>query len=166
MTSISYNEVYSRFFTKVEAFDLFDPDAENTQMARELMCNWLHSAVNYPYIRKLFKTCVVDDEADTITVEMKYEIEETTDTEFVIDVLAHGMVLGWVAPKVASISNITQFFGEGDTKYYSQANHLQELRNLRDDSENQIRRLIRDRGFFNNSYLDGTAASANLRSRT
>lgn len=163
MTSLNYAEIYSRFFTKVEAYDLFDPNMENSSMARELMCSWLHSAINYPYIRRLFSSCTMDDDGGALEFEMTYVIDEAYDTEFVTEVLANGMVLGWVSPKVDSITAITQAFTESDTKFYSQAQHLSELRAVREEAETRIRRLIRDRGYLNNQYLDGAAASARIR---
>ena len=92
-----------------------------------------------------------------ITFAMSYPINDYYDREFVLDILAYGMVYGWVQPKVTSITNISQFFGETDSKFYSQAMHISELRALRDDVEKKIRGLVRDRGFFRNDYLDGNA---------
>lgn len=41
MTSITKEEIYSRFFTKVEAYDLIDiPD----DMAAQILCNYLLTA--------------------------------------------------------------------------------------------------------------------------
>ena len=53
MTSITKEELYSRFLTKVEAYDLIDmPD----EMAAQIMCNYLLTALSYPYIRRLFSS--------------------------------------------------------------------------------------------------------------
>ena len=163
MTSIPIAEVQSRFFTKAEAFDLINANEDRGELIRDILDEWLRSALFYPYIQKLFSTFSINVEDSTIEFEMNYPINETYDRDFVLEVLSFGMVLGWITPKVTSITNITQFFGETDSKYYSQASHLSELRALRDDIENRIRRLIRDRGFFNNPYLDGTSASSTLR---
>lgn len=76
------------------------------------------------------------------------------------------MVLGWIDPKVNSLTNIAQAFGTSDEKYYSQSAHLSELRALRDDTERRLRAMIRDRGYANNDYLDGNAASANIKTRS
>ena len=160
MTSITFDEIYSRFYTKVEAFDLIDEDEE---VVSEFMCNWLQSALFYPHIRKLFSTIEVDVENATISYELNYEIDEASDKNFVTEVLSWGIVFNWVDPKINSITNIVQHFGESDDKWYSQASHLAQLRQLRADSERHIRGLVNSRGFFNNVYLDGKAASAKLR---
>lgn len=160
MASITYDEIFSSFFTKVEAYDLV---AENDEFIAELMCNWLRSSVYYPYVRKLFSSIELDDEERLITYELKRSIDDDADKQFLIDVLSYGVAYAWVQPKVNSITSIVQNFGTTDQKYFSQAMHLAELRNLRDDSENQIRRLIRDRGYMYNDYLDGNAASAKIK---
>lgn len=168
MTSVTFDEIYSRFYTKAEAFDIIGADEP---IVGEMMQEWLRSALFYPHIQKLFSQFEIVTELDDdtgeekpgITFTMAYPINESYDREFVIDVLSYGMVYGWVQPKVTSITNVTQFFGETDSKFYSQATHLSELRALRNDIEAKIRGMIRDRGFFKNDYLDGTAASASLR---
>ena len=46
-------------------------------------------------------------------------------------------------------------FGSKEEKFYSQSQHLSELRGLVNDSRKQQRRMIADRGYAWNSYLDG-----------
>lgn len=167
MASISYDEVYSRFYTKVEAYDLvIDERLNNENIISELMCNWLHSALAYPHIQKLFSSISMDDDESLIEYELTYEINDFADNEFVLELLSYGMAYGWVQPKVNSITNIVQFFGTGDEKYYSQANQLSELRSLRDECEKKIRDMTSSRGFMNNDYLDGNAAYAKKRKKT
>lgn len=163
MASIKFEDVYSRFYTKVEAYDLIDERYQ--EVYSEFMCNWLRSAIGYPHIRKVFSEISIDDETETVEYELAYKIDDALDSEFVVDLLSYGMVYGWVQPKVNSITNVTQFFGTSDEKYFSQAAHLSELRGLRDDTEKKIRALTSSRGFLNNQYLDGNAASANLRNK-
>lgn len=154
MASLNYDNVYSRFFTKVEAFDFIYEDLTEEMMA-EFMSTWLHSAVAYPYIRRLFSTVSLDDEEKIFEYELRYQIDEFSDTEFVTEVLAYGMMYCWLEPKVRSITNIVQTFTSTEQKFYSQSNHLSELRALLSDSELKIRALIRDRGYMYNTYLDG-----------
>lgn len=155
MASIKYEEVFSRFYTKVRAYDfLFGGMPED--MIEEFMSSWLHSAIAYPYIRRLFSSVEVSDDYECIEYTLSYPTDDSTDKEFVLEVLTYSMVYSWVEPKVKSITTTTQFFGTSDEKYFSQASHLSELRGLLEDSEVKIRSLIRDRGYFYNTYLDGT----------
>lgn len=162
MPLIKYDEVYSRLYTKVQAYDLID-SALSDEQREGIMCNWLHGAVHYPYYRGLFSQLSMDDEAKEITYELKYSIDEETDKEFLLDLFSYGMALEWVEPKVNNITNISQMFGSSDERWFSQATHLAEIRNLRDDFELKMRSMVRDRGYQYNDYLDGKAASATMR---
>ena len=155
MTStINYDDVFSRFYMKVEAFDfLYEQISEED--AEEIMSMWLRSALAYPYIRKLFKEVSIDDNRMVLTYSLNYQIDEFSDTEFLIELLAYAMVHSWLTPKVNSITNIVQNMGQSDGKFYSQAAHLEEQRALLSDAEYKIRSMIRDRGYLNNTWLDG-----------
>ncbi len=163
MASMTYEEVYSRFFTKVEAYDLLSERMDIDNVREEFMCNWLHSAIYNPYIRKQFSSIEMDDIESSFEYTLRYSIDDSADKDFILEVLSYGMMFAWVEPKVNSITNIVQTFGTSDEKFYSQAAHLSELRALRDDMDRKVRSLIRDRGYLNNAYLDGKAKSATMR---
>ena len=152
MTSLMYEKIYSRLFSKIEAYDFVALPEENLN---DFLCNWIHSASANPYVRKLFKSFNLDDEIKEITYEIKYSVDDFSDEEFITEILSLGMVVAWLKPKINSINNITQFFGSKDEKFYSQSQHISELRGLVNDSEKQQRRMIADRGYVWNSYLDG-----------
>jgi hypothetical protein len=86
---------------------------------------------------------------------MKYSIDEFTDEEFVIEVLALGTAIAWLEPKINSLTNVAQFFGSKEEKFYSQSAHLSELKGLLSDLKKQQRRMIADRGYVWNTYVDG-----------
>lgn len=161
MASIEYDDIFSRFYTKVEAYDLLKLSRTNVS---EMLISWLHSATFNPYVRRLFKSASLDDDEEVFTYEMQYSIDEEADNEFVIEVLAYGIVYEWINPRVNSTSNLRQMFGSSDEKWYSQASHLAELRGVRDEANARLRSLIRDRGYTNNTYLDGTSPSSLMRS--
>ena len=152
MASLDYNKIYSRLFSKIEAYDFIElPEDE----LNDFLCNWLHSASANPYVRRLFKSFNLDDEILEISYEMKYSVDEFSDEEFIIEVLTFGVVVAWLEPKINSINNIAQMFGSKEEKFYSQSQHISELRNLVNDAKKQQRRMIADRGYAWNSYLDG-----------
>ena len=152
MTSLDYNKIYSRLFGRIEAYDFIELPTDDLN---EFLCNWLHSASANPYVRKLFTTFNLDDEIQTMTYEMKHSVDEFADEDFIIDVISLGMVVTWLEPKVNSINNIAQMFGSKEEKFYSQSQHLSELRGLINDSKKTQRRMIADRGYVWNSYLGG-----------
>ena len=178
MTSqINYKEIYSQFFLKIEGYDIFDENISD-EYREQLLCSWLHSSIGKPYVNRLFSTVTLTDPYQDedpeigeiidmdgiIEYELKNKIDEGfNDKQFIIEVLAYGMALCWLEPKVYSLTNIAQFFGTSDEKFYAQQTHLSELRNLRDDLINHQRSLIRDRGYANNTYINGKSTSSRLR---
>lgn len=152
MASLSYEQVYSRFFTKVTAYDFLELPQEHLD---DFLCNWIHSAGAKPYIRRLFKSYSLDDEIHEIAYMMDYSTDEESDKELVLEILSTGMVIEWLEPKITNISNIAQLFGSKEEKFYSQSQHLSELEKLKSSLQKKQRRMIADRGYIWNSYLDG-----------
>lgn len=176
-SQIYYKEVYSQFFLKIEGYDIFDKNISD-EYREALLCSWLHSSIGKPYVNRLFSTVTLSDpyqDEDPETGEIidmdgiiEYELvnkidEDFGDKQFITEVLAYGMALCWLEPKVYSLTNIAQMFSTSDERFFSQSSHLSELRNLRDDLINHQRSLIRDRGYSNNSYINGTSRSSRLR---
>ena len=152
MTSLTYDTIYSRLFSKIEAYDFIELPEDDLN---GLLCDWIHSASANPYVRRLFKTFILDDEVQEISYEIKYSVDNFADVEFITEILALGVVVAWLEPKVNSINTISQMFGSKEEKFYSQSSHLSELRGLVNDSVKKQRRMIADRGYAWNSYLDG-----------
>lgn len=150
MTSLSYDEVFDDFLGRVADFDFSTMD-EST--ANYLMAEYLQKVVSRPYIRRLFKSISADKEIHLIEFEMIDVVDEDADLEFVKTILSKGMVVEWLEPQVRTKVNIAQFFGGKEQKYYSQSNHIAELRALLRDTEIELRGEIRDRGYIYNSYL-------------
>lgn len=152
MASLTFKEVFSCFFSKVEAYDFL---TLTDQEVDEFLCSWIRSAISKPYVRKLFTNVSLDNENDVITYEMRYSVDNESDHNFVCEVLGIGVVIQWIEPKINSTLNINQMYGSKEEKYYSQAAHLKELRDLRDSMKKEQRGMIRDRGYVWNTYLDG-----------
>jgi len=153
MTSLSYDEVFDDFLGRVADFDFSTMD-EST--ANYLMAEYLQKVVSRPYIRRLFKSISADKEIHLIEFEMVDVVDEDADLEFVKTILSKGMVVEWLEPQVRTKVNIAQFFGGKEQKYFSQSNHIAELRALLHDTEVELRGEIRDRGYIYNSYLGNT----------
>lgn len=113
MTSLDYDVIFSRLLSKIEAYDFIELPAEELN---DFLCNWIHSASANPYVRKLFKTFILDDDIQEISYEIKYSVDEQTDYEFIAEVLSLGMVVAWLEPKIYSINNIAQMFGTKEEK--------------------------------------------------
>lgn len=149
MTS-EFDEIYSRFLLKITDYNILNFDE---QLLRSIEAGWLRSALSKPYIRRLFSSCEIDEDVEEISYELKFQTTYDEDKDFVDEVIAKGMVIEWLTPTLESVLNIQQIFTSDKTKYYSQANHLSELKDLYIKTKNDLRKMIRDRGYIYNSYL-------------
>lgn len=149
--TLSYEDIFSSFLGYVNDYNIASAD---TQTVYDNMNEWLNKAFSKPYLRRLFSSAVMDNEVQTFTFEMDYQVDDDSDKDFVKDILAKGMVVEWLQPQVKNRSLVAQFFGTKDQKYYSQSQHISELRGLLEDVTIEQRKMIRDRGYINNSYLE------------
>lgn len=150
MTS-EYSDVYSRFLLRVTDYDI--AGLEQT-LAYELMNGWMKSVLSKPMVRRLFASVSLDDDVEEIEYVLNSPWDEATDKEFVEELLSVGMVSEWVSPKFHSILNTNQFFSNKEQSFYSQANHMDQLRQMYEKSQIDFHKLIRDRG-YNLSLING-----------
>lgn len=165
MTSIDYNAVYQSFYMKVEAYDFLELDDDT---ANEFLCNWLHASVRPPYVRRIFSSLTLDDEEEVITYEMKYPLAEdpvvdeegeivyvdTVDEDYVTEILALGMGIQWLTPKVNSLINLRSVYASKEEKMFSPAQTLNSYKALLDSWKKEQRRMISDRGYMHNPYVN------------
>lgn len=185
MPTITYDELISSFLRKGEILNLFTEDITD-EYRNEFLWGLIYSAVSDPYVNRLFNSvtindpieelddngeAVIDEETgDPVVIEGHIEYElvrkttESMDKFFIIDVIGYGMIVQWMMPLVFSTVNLMQMYGTSAEKFYAQANHTAVNNEVLDKAIYLQRKLIRDRGLTNNSYIDGTASSSKLRS--
>ena len=135
----SYNVVYSRFLNSTTDFNLVDLD-DNT--LSEMLKEWLHSA--------MVKTRTSGD----LSHDDDNEVFNNDLSELDIELLAIGMRLAWLDQTLNSTENTLMFIGGKEEKFFSQANHIAELRGLRADTLREMQQLYTYNTYVNNSYFD------------
>lgn len=136
-----YGDVYSRFLQKILDFNLAEVDDYSFD---NMMNDWLNSAIIR--VRKCqHDLSKRDDEAQ------EFE-EDLSDLE--IELLACGMVDSWLTPMLNSTELTLQFIGGKEESYYSQANHISELRAMKEQNLLEMNRLHSYNTYTNNSYFD------------
>ena len=153
MASISYDEIYSRVLDKITDYDFLEySDSEIYESLNRKM----KSVVSKPYLRRLFYSLSLDDEVHTFTYELNYTVDDDADKDFVCEAVALGIVAAWLEPKVKTTNLIhQQFTSSKESKWYNQKDHLAEVRSLLKACKYEQQCIIRDRGWINNTYLDG-----------
>lgn len=136
-----YEKVYERFMQKITDFNLVEIDDYSFD---NMMHGWLNSAI--VRIRK----CEHDLSARyDETQEFQADL---SDLE--IELLALGMVDAWISPMLNSTELTLQFIGGKEEKYYSQAQQLATLQNLKKENSLEMNRLHNYYTYTNNSYFN------------
>lgn len=126
MTS-NYDNIFKSFLGLITEYDFLNIDE---QYIYENMGEWIEGVYCRPKVRKLFSSIKLDNEVMELTYTLRNSIDEDYDKHFVENLMANGMVIGWLSPKVKSSQLVNQFFGTKEQKYYSQANHLDAIKSL------------------------------------
>ena len=84
--------------------------------------------------------------------ELKQFNSELSDLE--IELLAILMLREYITVRLHSVTNVLQVFGGKEEKYYSQASHIAELRELDERLKIEAQHLSRDFTYEGNDYFD------------
>ena len=139
MTS-SYESIYSKFLGLITDHKLL---ALPKDKAYELMGETLNLVKGRPKINRLFNTLVYDDEIMTLSYSLNDTLNDTYDKNFVEDVFANAMAVVWYEKLVNSDIHIRQYFGDKETKFFSQSAHAEALKEL----------LLQARKFLDRDYI-------------
>lgn len=150
MTS-NYENIYSRFLLKVKDYDFYNLTEAD---ANESMRSWLTASLSKPYIYRIFASFSADDEIAELTYTLSSSVNEYADKNFVEELLSYQMIAEWLTPLVNTTTLLKQMVTNSkESKWYSQKEHLSEMRKLLEDSKNEVRGMLRDKGYIYNSYL-------------
>lgn len=147
----SYQNIYSRFLNKIRDYEFAGlPEPSATNQMRE----WLLSALSHSYIYRIFELFSADDEIAEIDYILKSSVDDFSDQQFVEELLGNAMVLEWISPKVKTTTLINQMITNSkESRFFSQQQHLAQLREIEASAETKIRSMLRDKGYIYNSYL-------------
>lgn len=137
----SYLTLYERALSKITDPTLAmlpEEDLEN------MLYGWLMSAV--AKMRKCSSDLTDRDE------DAKQFNADLTDVEK--EILAILMTREWLAPQLTSVLTTSQVFSGKETKFFAQANHLNELQTLDERLKLEAQQLSRDYSYANSDYFD------------
>lgn len=137
----SYETIYNRALSKIEDPILIQLPEEDFE---SMLHGWLTSAIA-KHRKCTHDLSDRDDELRQFNVDL-------TDIEQ--EILAILMVREWLAPQLNSVTLTSQVFGGKEEKFYAQANHLSELRELDERLRLEAQQLSRDYTYMVNDYFD------------
>lgn len=143
MTS-DFEDIYSRFYLRVKDYEMTGLDEK---LVNEMLLGYLKSTLSKPMVRRLFQSITLDEDIEEIEYELRNSLDEVSDQDFVEEVLAVGLVCEWASPRYHSTLLTSQLLTNSDQKYFSQAQHLAEMKELYQKSQTDLRKLIRDYGY-------------------
>ena len=153
MASVSYEKIFELFLGNITDFKLASLEKDDAQ---SLMTEYLHKALAASYLSHIFSTSALDDDAETFTYTLSYDSGKD-ETDFVCTAISKWMAYEWLQNQVKNSTLTHQMiFSSKEKSFYSQANHMAELRALKDDAYKEARGFVQDRGWIHNSYLGGS----------
>ena len=135
-----YEKVYERFLSRTTDFNLAELDDHTLN---EMLRNWLRSAI--VNVRTSSNLSERDDEIAVFNNDL---------SGLDIELLAMGMTMAWLDQTLNSTELTLMMIGGKEEKYYSQANHIAELRAMREDLRLEMKRLHSYNTYTNNSYFN------------
>ena len=134
-----YERIYNRFLNRTTDFNFssFDDDT-----LRYMFKEWLHSAI------------IQVRTSNDLSYDDELEVFDSDLSDLDIELLAMGMTMVWLDQTLNSTELTLMMLGGKEEKFYSQANHIAELRALREDTRLEMKRLHSYNTYNNNSYFD------------
>lgn len=136
-----YEVIYKRFLQKITDFNLIELDDFTLD---EMLNGWLKSAI--------VRTRACDSDLSKRDDDIQEFEDDLSDVE--VELLALGMTRSWLDQYLNSTELVLQFVSGKEEKYYSQAAHIKELRDLRSDITLEMQKLHSYHTYTNNSYFD------------
>ena len=135
-----YGKIYGRFLNRTTDFNLAEMDDHTLS---EMLKGWLHTAI--VNVRTSTDLSARDDENEVFTNDL---------SDLDVELLAMGMTMAWLDQALNSTELTLQFIGGKEEKWFSQANHIEQLRALREDTRLEMKRLHSYKTYTNNSYFN------------
>lgn len=134
-----YEKIYGRFLSRTTDFNLVELDDHTLS---EMLKGWLHSAI----VNARTSVNLADRDDDN-----EFFNNDLSDLD--VELLAMGMTMAWLDQTLNSTELTLMMLGGKEEKFYSQANHIAELRALREDTRLEMKRLHSYKTYTNNSYF-------------
>ena len=139
--STPFSNVYSYFMPKIEDYNFLQLNKEDLESVLEPLL--LTSIIK-------FKKCKKDlSKRDILS---KSFIEDLSDEE--VNILAQLMTVEYLTPKLLTADLVEQQVSTNEYKTYSQANHIKEIKSLRDMMQYEASKLITSYTYSENKMSD------------
>lgn len=136
-----YSTLYSRALAQIT-------DPLLAQIPEEDLLNMLHDWLMDAIVEPVIGDYDFSDRDEELK-QFNFDISDVDQK-----ILSIHMVRGWLAPQIRSVALTSQVFGGKEEKFYAQANHLAEMRNLDADLQRQAELLFCRGTYLDSDYFD------------
>ena len=137
----SYETIYNRALNKLE-------DPQLLMMPEEDLEEMLHGSL----LSAIAKHRKCEHNLSDRDEELKQFNSDLSDLE--IEILSILVLREWISQRLYSVTNVLQVFSGKETKWFSQAQHIAELRALDESLKIEAQKLSRDYTYTNNDYFN------------
>ena len=139
-TPTEFQEIMDSFLSKITDYDFLSySDVELESELKQLL---------KPTIAKFITNNTIKFDSELNLFNRELEPLE-------VEILADGMVVEWLKPKINTLTLIKQSMGTKDFSLTSQANHLDKLMSLQKETKNEFSYWRNRIGFINRSKEKG-----------
>ena len=136
-----YETIYNRALSKIE-------DPTLAMLPEEDLENMLHGYL----MSAIAKHRKCEHDLSDRDEELKQFNFDLSDLE--IEIISILMTREWISQRLNSVTNVMQVFGGKEEKWFSQASHIKELREMDDRLRLEAQQLSRDYSYIDNDYFD------------
>ena len=136
-----YETIYNRALSKLE-------DPTLAMLPEEDLENMLHGYL----MSAIAKHRKCEHDLSDRDEELKQFNFDLSDLE--IEIISILMTREWISQRLNSVTNVMQVCGGKEEKWFSQASHIKELREMDDRLRLEAQQLSRDYSYIDNDYFD------------
>ena len=136
-----YSTLYEKCLSKIE-------DPTLAMLPEEDLENMLHGYL----MSAIAKHRKCEHDLSDRDEELKQFNFDLSDLE--IEIISILMTREWISQRLNSVTNVMQVFGGKEEKWFSQASHIKELREMFDRLRLEAQQLSRDYSYIDNDYFD------------
>lgn len=113
MPSIKYEQIYEKALSMISDLELA---TYTEQDFYEILCKWLHTTSSTPLLRMKFSSYVLDDVMEQLDCTLKNSVDDYFDEDFVITILAKGIIINYFPSKLERTENMARMIGGKEEK--------------------------------------------------
>ena len=136
-----YSTLYEKCLSKIE-------DPTLAMLPEEDLENMLHGYL----MSAIAKHRKCEHDLSDRDEELKQFNSDLSDLE--MEIISILMTREWISQRLNSVTNVMQVFGGKEEKWFSQASHIKELREMDDRLRLEAQQLSRDYSYIDNDYFD------------